>query len=128
MKKIILSLIGIISCISLLAQAPNQFKYQAVLRNADGSVMAEESVTILISILKSDLTTTVFEETHNTTTTKQGLIALNIGSIEDLSVVDWTSDEYFIEISVNGTVIGTSQLLSDLMLCMQRLLKILQER
>ena len=112
MKKILLSLIVITVSVFLFAQTPNQFKYQAVLRNTDGTIMAEESVTIIISILKSDLTTSVFEETHNITTTTLGLINLNIGSKEDLSVVDWTLDEYFIEISVNETVIGTNQLLS----------------
>jgi hypothetical protein len=96
----------------IFAQTPNQFKYQAVLRNADGTIMTEESVTVVISILKSDLTTSVFEETHNITTNLYGLINLNIGSEEDLSVINWTLDEYFIEISVNGTIIGTSQLLS----------------
>jgi len=67
---------------------------------------------MVISILKSDLTTSVFKETHATTTTAQGLINLDIGSIEDLSAIDWSIDTYYIEISVNGTAIGTSQLLS----------------
>ena len=74
--------------------------------------MAEENVTVVVSILKSDLTTSVFEETHSTTTTIHGLINLNIGSIEDLNTINWTMDEYFIEISINETVMGTSQLLS----------------
>jgi hypothetical protein len=112
MKKLLLLLIVITTSVFLYSQTPNQFKYQAVLRNADGTIMAEENVTIVISILKSDLTTSVFYETHNITTTSQGLINLNIGSIEDLSTIDWTLDEYFIEISINGTVMGTSQLLS----------------
>ncbi len=113
MKKL-LSLLLIITVISvsLFSQTPNQFKYQAVLRNADGTIMAEENVTMVISILKSDLTTSVFKETHATTTTAQGLINLDIGSIEDLSAIDWSIDTYYIEISVNGTAIGTSQLLS----------------
>ena len=112
MKKVLLSLIGMIACISLFAQTPNQFKYQAVLRNADGTIMAEENVDIIISILKSDLTTSVFNETHSITTTSQGLVNLSIGSIEDLSTVDFSADTYFVEINVNGTVMGTSQLLS----------------
>jgi len=37
---------------------------------------------------------------------------LNIGSVSDLSAVEWSADDYFIEISVNGTVMGTSKLLS----------------
>ncbi|MBI9055921.1 MAG: hypothetical protein JEY96_19020 [Bacteroidales bacterium] len=112
MKKLLLSLIVITVSAVLFAQAPSQFKYQAVLRNADGTLMEEESVTIVISVLKSDLSTSVFEETHNITTTTQGIVNLNIGSIEYLSVINWALDEYFIEISVNGIVIGTNQLLS----------------
>lgn len=112
MKKLLLTLIVITASVFLFAQTPNQFKYQAILRNTDGTIMADESVTIVISILKSDLSTSVFEETHSTTTTTLGLISLNIGSIEDLSTINWTLDEYFIEISLNGTVMGTSQLLS----------------
>ncbi len=113
MKKVTLILVAILFAVTgILAQVPNQFKYQAVLRNADGTIIAEESVIIDISILESDLVTSVFDETHTVTTTAQGLINLNIGSVEDLSVIDWTADDYFIEITVNGTIMGTSQLLS----------------
>ncbi len=94
-------------------QTPNQFKYQAVLRNADGSIMANEDITVDISILQGSTTgTSVFDETHTVTTTAQGIINLNIGSENDLSVIDWSADVYFIRISVNGTEMGTSQLLS----------------
>jgi len=116
MKKITLFLTLLLFVISgILAQTPEMFKYQAVLRNVDGNIMAGEIVTVDISILKSDLSTSVFDESHaGITTTAQGLIALNIGSVNttDLALIDWTADEYFIEISVNGTIMGTSQLLS----------------
>lgn len=112
MKKLLLSLILITVSLLLTAQPPNQFKYQAVLRNTDGTIITEENVSIIISILKSDLTTSVFSETHAATTSTLGLISLNIGSIEDLNGIDWSADEYFLKISVNGTVIGTTQLLS----------------
>ena len=76
--------------LTVQAQTPEQFKYQAVLRNADGTVMANEDVTVDISILQGSTTgTSVFDESHSVTTTAQGLINLNIGSIEDLSVIDW---------------------------------------
>ncbi len=114
MKKLSLLLIAILFAVTgILAQTPNQFKYQAVLRNADGTIMANEAVTVDISVLQSSASgTSVFNETHNVTTTAQGLINLNIGSIEDLSVIDWTTNTYFIQINVNGTTMGTSQLLS----------------
>ena len=111
MKKIILILTLITASIHLFAQVPNQFKYQAVLRDSDG-IMSEENVTVVISILKSDLTTSVFSESHSVTTTSQGVINLNIGYLEDLSTIDWTLDEYFIEISINGNILNTTQLLS----------------
>ena len=75
--------------------------------------MASEAVTVDINILQGSASgTSVFTEQHSVTTTAQGLINLNIGSVEDLSVVDFSSDTYFVEISVNGSVMGTSQLLS----------------
>ena len=114
MKKLTLVLVAILFAITgILAQTPNEFKYQAVLRDASGAIMASEAVTVDISILQGSASgTSVFTEQHNVTTTAQGLINLNIGSVEDLSVVDFSADTYFIEISVNGTIMGTSQLLS----------------
>ena len=114
MKKLILVLVAILFAVTgILAQTPNEFKYQAVLRNADGTIMTEESVQVDIDILQGSATgTSVFAETYNVTTTAQGLINLNIGSESDLSVVDFSSDTYFIEITVNDIVMGTSQLLS----------------
>lgn len=95
------------------AQTPNQFKYQAVLRDASGNVLSDKAVTIDISILQGSATgTSVFDETHNVTTTAQGLINLNIGSVQDMSTINWSTDTYFMEITVNGTIMGTSQLLS----------------
>ncbi len=113
MKKLSLVLIAILFAVTgVLAQTPNEFKYQAVLRNADGTIIAGESVTVDISILQSDLTTSVFDESHTVTTTAQGLINLNIGSVEDMGSVDWSASTYFIKITVNGTEMGTSELLS----------------
>ncbi|MCP4178691.1 MAG: hypothetical protein GY756_13080 [bacterium] len=116
-KKITLVLFTILVhqllCTAIMAQVPSQFKYQAALRNPDGTIIANESVTVDISILQgSALGTNVLDESHTVTTTAQGLINLNIGSENDMSSIDWSSDTYFIEISVNNTVMGTSQLLS----------------
>ena len=114
MKKTLLIITAILFAVTgVLAQTPNQFKYQAVLRDASGNILAAETVAVYISILQGSVTgTSVFNETHNTTTTAQGLINLNIGSINDMGSIDWAADTYFVEISVNGTVMGTSQLLS----------------
>ncbi|MFO7864256.1 MAG: Vir protein, partial [Salinivirgaceae bacterium] len=114
MKKLTTILLILAIAISTaMAQAPQQFKYQAVLRDSDGAIMANESVTVAIDILQGSTSgSSVFSESHEVTTTAQGIINLNIGSQADLSAVDWSVDDYFIQITVNGTVMGTSQLLS----------------
>lgn len=115
MKKINLLLAFVILTISgAFAQTPQQFKYQAVLRDAGGSIMASESVNVNVKIMKTTADgTEVFSEDHNgLTTTAQGLININVGETEDLSVVNWGDDIYFLKITVNGVEMGTSQLLS----------------
>jgi len=117
LKKIsvvlIITLIHQFSITSVMAQTPNQFKYQAVLRDASGNILANQNVKVDIAILQGSASgTSVFSETHNVTTSAQGLINLNIGSVSDLSVVDFSADTYFVQITVDGTIMGTSQLLS----------------
>lgn len=110
---VILLLTSYLELLTVQAQTPNQFKYQAVLRDASGTIISDQAVTVNINILKGSAAgTSVFTEQHNVTTTAQGLINLNIGSVSDLSVVNFLNDTYFIEISINGTVMGTSQLMS----------------
>lgn len=112
MKKITLLLSLLIVAFVSFAQT-NQFKYQAVIRDGNGDIMADQSVAVQIDILQSTYTgTIVFTEIHNVTTNANGLINLNIGSVEDMSVIDWATDDYFIKTTVNGTEMGTSQLLS----------------
>ena len=95
-----------------LAQAPAQFKYQAVLRDATGNILTG-NVEVVVNILENSVSgNSVFSETHHVSTTPQGVINLNVGSVSDLSKVDFSADNYFIKISVNGTEIGISQLLS----------------
>ena len=114
MKKMSLLLTAILFALTgILAQSPDEFKYQAVLRSGDGTIMEDENVTVYIEIIQGSAGgTSIFNETHNLTTTAQGLINLNIGSVNDLSIVNWSADSYFIKITVNGTEMGTSQVLS----------------
>jgi len=114
MKKGVLFLIVILfSVIEIFAQSPNQFKYQAVLRNADGNIIADETVDVDISILQGSTSgISVFDESHNVTTTEQGIININIGSVNNMGDIAWDEDSYFIKITVNGIEMGVSQLLS----------------
>jgi len=122
MKKLLLLLIGIIACISLFAQVPNAFKYQAVARDASGELIVNQSVGLQISLLQGSSTgPAIYTETHVDTSNNYGLINLEIGngtSTDDFSAIDWSNGPYFlqIEIDLSGGIdyqlIGTSQLLS----------------
>jgi len=113
MKKTLFILISLFALSIIKAQTPNQFKYQAVLRDVSSNVLSNQQVSVEVAILEGDvLGTSVFTETHSVTTNAQGLININIGSINDLGFIDWSADTYFIQISVDGNIMGTSQLLS----------------
>lgn len=102
--------------IASFAQAPESFNYQAVLRDADGTVKANESVAIQIIIRQGTPDgIAMYLENHNTQSTELGLINLRIGNgttSDDFSIIDWSAGPYFLELTVNGVEMGTSQLIS----------------
>ena len=115
MKKLSTLFVGILVSICLFAQVPQGINYQAVIRDASGNIKSNEDVEISISILQGSITgTEVFIETHNTSTNLQGIISLSIGSIntESFQNIDWSNTPYYISISIDGTNIGVSQILS----------------
>lgn len=101
---------------NLPAQTPDAFQYQAVVRDSDGNARANETVTLDIAILQGSANgTTVYSETHEPTTNGAGLVTLEIGggsSGDSFSAIDWSDGPWFMEVSVDGTEMGTSQLLS----------------
>lgn len=105
------------------SQVPESFKYQAVVRNVSGTLIANQNVTIKSSILSSDVNgTVVYAETQNVTTTEFGLIHLNIGQGTvvqgSFSAIPWGDTSYFLktEFDLNGNgnfqFIGVTQLLA----------------
>ena len=116
MKKFYSVIIWIVAALATMAQAPDGFKYQAVLRDGSGEIKTNTDVEIEISILQGSASgSAVYTETHDATTNSHGLITLNIGNgstADNLGTIDWSNGPYFIKVSVDGTVMGTSQLLS----------------
>jgi hypothetical protein len=109
------SLILILSGGSLFGQAPSRFSYQAVLRDQDGNPRENYEANIQISILQGSATgSVVYSETHSTTTNAFGLVNLEIGSKNpaNFSLIDWANGPYYVKIFVDGTEMGTNQLLS----------------
>ncbi len=108
---------------SLLAQAPQSFSYQAVVRNSSGQPLANQQVSLRISILKGgEFGTFVYVETHEGTTNKFGLMNKNIGGgnaiAGNFESINWSDGPYFLKIEMdaaggtNYSEMGTSPLLS----------------
>jgi uncharacterized protein (TIGR02145 family) len=117
--------IVLINSIALLAlaQAPQKFSYQSVIRNAGNQLVANQTVGIKISILQGTATgSTVYAETHNPLTNANGLATLEIGGGTVLSgnfaTINWANGPFFVktETDLNGssnyTITNTTQLLS----------------
>jgi len=122
MKKITLLIVLTFIIVTSFAQVPNNFKYQAVVRDATGNVLPDQNISVQISILQGSMTgMDIYIEDFNITTNSFGLINLNIGSgntSDDFSTIDWAAGPYFLKVEIDengGTAyseMGTSQLLS----------------
>ncbi|MDA3912312.1 MAG: hypothetical protein PF448_13245 [Bacteroidales bacterium] len=92
---------------------PAAFNYQAVLRDASGVILADEAVDISIEILEATVDgIVVYTQEESLSTNAQGLLNIIIGNGSDLDAIDWSGNKYFIRLSVNGTEMGTSELLT----------------
>lgn len=71
-KKFTLALILAITTLSVLAQqVPQSLNYQAVARTATGLIIPTQNVNVRFSILDLSVNgTTLYQETHSTTTNK----------------------------------------------------------
>ncbi len=108
-------LLFLVSALTVLGQTPTTFNYQAVLRDATGHIHVSTNVSIQLVIHQGTSTgTTVYSEIHNATTTEFGLVNLEIGSVTPASfaTINWAAGPYFVEVIVNGTTMGVSELLT----------------
>lgn len=123
MKRFTISLIIFMISGCIFAQIPHYFNYQAVVRGNDGEPLANQDVTIRISLLLgSDAGPVSYQETHQQTTNVFGLITLEIGNGTVVTGVfdtlSWSTYTYFIKVETdisggrNFTTLGTTQLLA----------------
>ena len=123
MKKLILSLVAIATIsLSSFGQAPEGFKYQAVVRDAGNLILNNQAVGMQLTIQQGSIGgTAVYTETFVPTSNAYGLVNIEIGSgntTDDFSTIDWSAGPYFIETAIDATggttyvVMGTSQLMS----------------
>ena len=122
MKNIIFIVIVLFLPAILFAQAPQAFSYQAVVSDAENSLVANKQIGVRISILKDNPEVTpLYTETHNATTNANGLFTIEIGRGSSSSAISfdsivWNDGTYYLksEIDPNGgnnyTIISTTSL------------------
>jgi hypothetical protein len=121
-KKLLFALMFLLTfAFPSFSQAPQSFKYQAIARDATGTILPSASLNVRISI--HDITaggTIIYMETHVVTTNTFGLFNIDIGMgtplVGTFSSINWGSGNKYVQQEVDfGTGyqnMGTSQLLS----------------
>jgi|GEM_PF-2075836 len=124
MKKIYSFILSFVVAIGfVVAQTPNNFKYQAVVRDNNGQVIANKLVAIKLSLLANSTNgAEVYSEVHHIATNDFGVANLLVGAGNTVSgnfnTIDWGASTYFLKTEldinngINFTFLGTSQLLS----------------
>ncbi len=121
--KILLSIAAFALSLMIAGQQPESFNYQAIVHDAEGGVVSSRTVSLRVSILAgSAYDSIVYMENHKITTSKSGLVSINIGTGTDKSgsfnSIDWGSEKYFLRVEADITggsdykEIATTQILN----------------
>lgn len=125
MRKLFTIAVAILMSFSVLAQAPQGFTYQAVVRNDDGTPLAHQIINVRIDLLRGSATgNTVYAELHTPTTDANGLFTVIVGQGVGLvncpfeDCIDWANGPYWLKSQVSPdsgnsyTIATTQQLMS----------------
>ena len=122
MKKFSPLVMFLICSYVAFAQTPEKMSYQAIVRDANNTLLEDKLVGIQVSILQNSETgSEVYIETHSVVTNMNGLVALEIGTgvtSYDFSSIDWSNGPYFVKVETdpngadNYSISGVSQLMS----------------
>ena len=105
MKKVLVTLLAIVTFATLYAQAPQGFNYQAVVRNAAGQLITNRNVGVRISIIQNSVSgNVIYQQEEVVTTNANGLFTLIVGdNSTDFANIDWARGPYFIKSEVDLT-------------------------
>lgn len=114
MKTNLTFLLFCLLSIGMYAQLTSGFTYQAVARDASGSILANTAINLRFDIKETTPSgTLVYSETHTPTTNDFGLfnLVLGDGTINNgtFDGIDWASNPHFLIVELNGSKIDTSQ-------------------
>ena len=124
MKKFaLLFTVAIFASISAIAQTPQAFMYQAVVRDNAGEILASTTVSLRMGIREDSINgTIIYRETHLATSNQFGLVNIEIGiGVADIGTflsINWGDGSRYLETEldpeagINYVSMGITQLLS----------------
>ena len=105
---LVILLVGLVGIDNLSAQIGYQV---SLLNSATGEARANEKVTVNISLSNSE-GTVFYNETKQATTNDFGVLNLTIGNKDTFEDVDFSKLPFFISVTVNGVLVGRTQILN----------------
>ncbi|WP_051664130.1 tail fiber domain-containing protein [Dyadobacter crusticola] len=108
---------------TIYAQVPQKFTFQGVARDASGKLLADKNVGLRLSIRPvTALGTPVYQETHTTQTSANGIFNISVGGgtvqSGQFSEIKWASEKFFLQVELdpnggsNYVNLGATELLS----------------
>lgn len=116
MRKFTTLVAALLMAVATFAQAPQGFSYQAVVRDAQNAIVANQTVEVTVTILQgatADAAKAVFTEKHSAKTNANGLFTITVGSVDnaEFAKIDWGKGNNFLKTeSAYGE--STTQLMS----------------
>lgn len=107
----------------VFSQAPQSIQYQTIVRDANGDIIANTSISLQITIRQTSVNgNDIYQETHSVTTNQFGLATIAMGSgvvsSGQFDTIPWANGSFYVNVALDPTGgnsysdMGTSQLLS----------------
>jgi hypothetical protein len=106
--EVLFFVLGPLLCVHVQGQAPPGFRYQAVIRDAGGTPVASQAVSLRIGVREGAPNgTLVYQETHGVNSDPFGLVALTIGEgtpvSGSFSAINWGGNSHYLQMEVDLT-------------------------
>ena len=116
MKTMRFLLVAVASFLAATASmAQNGFNYQAVIRDADGNLLAGQNIALRITLTSENADTTYYQEMQTKLTNAYGVVSIVVGEGTVLSgyfsKVPWNSGNVYMKTEFDPTGVGTDDLL-----------------
>jgi hypothetical protein len=120
MRKNIITLVSsAFIALNSYAQAPQFIPYQAVARDAAGLIVPNQSIGLRFTIHDQTIAgPALWQEAQTIVSNAMGLLVLNLGANQSLTVVDWSNGLKFLQVEMdiaggnNYSDMGTQQMMS----------------